>query len=805
MRLPDYAVKIILVLAFLFAAGSRFSSTSGSLYRYFPGESAMNYRDALTVSVDWDAGVLDRHTRKSNWPEGYRPARVRPVGVEYLAGAVLKAATWLGDEDERNIVRRLVVLFFSMGVFAVYPLTRKLWGSQAAALMATAVYAVFPPLVEATNGRVIGHTTFALPVVLIHLLFLQRLTGRRDAPGGARVTGKAVTSRTVWIVAIGTALTTVALVSAWELTPYYLAACAVVATLFYPLTTTGRRLVATLHLAAFATAAFLFPFTAAARVAFSWPGAVLVACCAHTFAPRRFAGPGRGGLFVAAGALALTLAFAPLRAGGEAAGLPGLEYAWYRLRFLVARPSSPALLPGPIRDLWSSDHAHPSVHSMLAFFLPLLFFLAAASWEAARLVRRHSNPPNGDGPDYGDTTARVLTAAAAAAAGLIVFAVDRSGLAMGLVAALPFLALAGRALEGPSKALAALTVAGWLIVAGQALSPRGDANASLLIARAMDVEYRDGAKVAWMSMENTDEELIRFVAKRTSTRDPFLGVPRATALLLAFSGRTSVLLEGGYASQLSARRIEMTRLLYGDESELYRRCRQDGIGYLLYSIDYLLDTTRYSPLYLAGLTVSPHDCVATSMQFAPESLTHFNLVYENDRYRLFRVTDRLEPVFLTDHPPVYQREILERNADDYRSFRERIGRLMLVYSEARELAAVRRFDASISRLNWCLQQAPRFTRARVALGAALLESGQTERAAGVLMEVIQYAPDNPDALYLAADALAKLERNEQALSLLRILYGATRDSELLERARLLEALIERDASVTDTTGAVPPD
>jgi tetratricopeptide (TPR) repeat protein len=302
-------------------------------------------------------------------------------------------------------------------------------------------------------------------------------------------------------------------------------------------------------------------------------------------------------------------------------------------------------------------------------------------------------------------------------------------------------------------------------------------------------------------MENTDEELIRFVARRTSTKDPVLGLPDATALLLAFSGRTSVLLEGGYRADFSAREVAMTRLLYGDEAPLYLRCRDDGIRYLLYSIDYLLDTTRYSPLYLAGLALAPQRCVATSMQFAPEELTHFNLVYENDRYRLFRVTDGPEPVFLTDHPPVYQRDILRRHGDDYRSFRERIGRLMVVYSEAREMANLRRFDAAIGRLNWCLEQAPGFTRARVALGAALLENGQAERASEVLMSVIQYAPDNTDALYLAADALSTMGQNEKALSLLEILYGATRDSDVIERAKLLEALIRRDSQAPDSTGA----
>ncbi len=161
-------------------------------------------------------------------------------------------------------------------------------------------------------------------------------------------------------------------------------------------------------------------------------------------------------------------------------------------------------------------------------------------------------------------------------------------------------------------------------------------------------------------------------------------------------------------------------------------------------------------------------------------------------------------MFLTDHPPVYQRDILERNGDDYESFRERIGRLMLVYSEAKRRAAVGRFDKAIARLTWCLQQAPGFTSARVALGAALLDTGELERARNALMSVIQYAPDNADALYLAADVWSKLGEREKALSLLEILYGTTRDADLLNRARLLEALIEAQDSDPDSGGASTP-
>jgi hypothetical protein len=336
-----------------------------------------------------------------------------------------------------------------------------------------------------------------------------------------------------------------------------------------------------------------------------------------------------------------------------------------------------------------------------------------------------------------------------------------------------------------------LTTAGLLLIVLQLITPLGSANPTLRLAQGLGVAGRDNAKILWVSLENTDRELVRFVATRTSTRDPFFGEPDITALLLTFSGRTSVLLAGGRSSAFARRRVELTSLMYGSEDQLFLRCRELGIQYVLYSIDILLDPTRYSPSYLAELTAIPEDCAAVSMQFSPETLGHFSLVYENDRYRLFKVVDTPEPMFVTDHPPVYQRDIFDRSGDSYRTFRHRINYLLLAYIDAANAAAAGEFETARRGLTRCLLQAPRFTRARVDLGKTLLDMGRLDEAKEVLMSVMQYAPDNPEALYYAADALARSGETEQAKALLEILYTTTYDKDLLNRARLLETLIER--------------
>jgi hypothetical protein len=782
MKLPGYAIKIILVLLFFVAAGARFSTTSGSLYPYFKGESAMNYRDALNVSERGTPGALDQPTTKSNWPEGYRPARIRPAGVEYLTGAAIRTATWLSDADTRQITRRFVVYFFSLCVFTLYALTRNLWGSQAAGLLAAFLAAFFPPLIEASNGREFGHTPFALVMVTLHLLALQRYAR------GARWTG-----------GVGAAVTTFLLVGSWEIAPYYIVACVAAATLFYPMDPGKRRVLAAVHLAAFLAAAAAFPHARALRLAFSWQASLLAACCVQAYlSPRvgRLSGWTRGVPFVLAACAALTLVITPLRAGAEA-DLPALKYVFYRIRFLFDRPAAPSLLPDQIRWLWSSDHASPGASTLIGFFLPFLFFVPAALAHG----RRHSR-----GDDPGEAArARLFLAGTAAAAGMLMYAVDRSAVALAAVAAIPLAGLAARPLELGKKLLGGVAAVGSMLIVLQLLWPSGRANAALQLARAFGVAHRDNSQVFWVSLGNTDRELVRFVATRTSTREPFLGKPELTALLLTFSGRTSVLLEGGRSKQHAQKNVDLTALMYGDERPLYQRCRELGVRYVLYSIDYLLDTTRYSPSYLSGVTVVPNGCVSVSMHFTPESLVHFNLVYENDHYRLFRVTDEQEPLFITDHPPVYQGDILERNGDTYGAFLDRINRVMLTYTDAMRASSAGNFDSALRRLTWCLQQAPMFTRARVAVGTTLLDQGKLEDARDVFMSVLGYAPDNTLALYYAAYTLSQLDENDKAIELLQLLSTTTNDRDLLEKADLLKAIIERDAPSVAPDGDNPDD
>jgi tetratricopeptide (TPR) repeat protein len=183
------------------------------------------------------------------------------------------------------------------------------------------------------------------------------------------------------------------------------------------------------------------------------------------------------------------------------------------------------------------------------------------------------------------------------------------------------------------------------------------------------------------------------------------------------------------------------------------------------------------------------------MHFFPEMLTHFALLYENDNYRLYKVSDEIQPIFTTDHPPVYQYEILDRNGDSLDQFRVRIMNLIFLYGNARDEQANGNLQAALDLYETCIAQAPRYTAARLGQAGALLSLGNLTAAMEAYRAIISYAPDNPEALYGLSLSLARLGDTEPAKQYIDILLSSTGDENLIEKAKLLKWFLEEDIPI----------
>jgi hypothetical protein len=755
MKIRGSGVAVILFLMYVLAVWVRLDSVGRPEYPYFKGVSGTNFRYANLIT---EKGTLPQSDTKAAWPDGYSPLRVRPGGIEYSSGLSFRLAGLFTDYSPREFSKILTVLCFCLTVFVLYSLTYAIWNCQAAAFFAAFLIAFARPVVEVTNGKEFLHVTFALILVSIHILLYLRY--RRDfSPFTAVLAG----------------LTAIALLGVWEPAPLYMVIYVVMCFFTPHLAPTYRKRFISLQAGALILSGMLMPHLTAQRYLFSWPFFFVLLTAVYVFLRPTRHKRTLGIIAIAAGTVLLSVVFKAFRTSGLDAVSP-VQYGLYRLRFLFGKPADSTVLPDAVRFLWSHVNSHPDAYSVFSFLFPVVFLvpgMAAALRELRRSARSFS------------CVALIL-----ALLGLLVFLIDRR---MIVFAALGVFPIAAVSLFSIRKHLLTrgipMAVAAYLVIS-QSFHPGSAANVTYALGARLGLEPEKPHGFVWASLGNADRELVRFIVSRTSVSDPFLSSSEMSSLVVAFAGRTSLLVPGVHSTQSMRRTMNLTSAYFRDEESLYDTCRQLGVKHILYSIDFLLDRSKHSPLYMSGMTVAGENSVAFRMHFKPETLVRFTLEYENDNYRLFKVTDAPQPMFLTDHPIVYQLDILERHGDDLDAFYDRVIDLLVTYLTASRAAARGEDDAAVGRFRYCLDQAPRFSKAWIGLGQSLLRLGKLQEANQVFMTVVNYAPDNPQALYFGALTHANLGRREEALGLLDILLSSGGDRDFRQMGRELKTILQ---------------
>ena len=757
MHLKRPALSLVLLGLFLAALATRWSTRDRLQSPYFEGESAMVYAHGLGAA---EGAPLDTLWTRAHYPDGYTPARYRASGAESAWSAAFRAVRFVSETDARDFARRSVVFLAALCVFPMYVVARCAWRSQGAGIMAAALVAFLAPWVEATNGRIFTHATLAPILLCTHAACLLWPLGSRRA-GVLRA-----------IAAGGLAF---GLATCWEPGIFVL----VLWSLW--VMATRRNAMAIAHAVAVLAACAASPHLQATRAVASWWTFFVVAVPVVGLLARRLRHPG-GRWRLATTLVATSVAWvltAPVRAAATEQ-YPLVDYVLSRARFLFGKPESPEALSVWMRHLWSSEHAPLTAHAAFELLLPLgLLSVVLAGNRAAR----------GRWPALGLAVASALAVL-----------VDRSTLP---VATLVLMAVA-------SGAALALSTARWwqrvvvglamLAAIGSVIFRESPGDIGYQLAKAAGVANRDPHVFLWISFENTDRELVRFVASRTSVRESIFAPDDVSALVMAFTGRPIVALPAALSKAPAERHAGMTRALYGSEEDVYQMCRAGRIDYLLYAIDVVLDTGVYSPRYLAAATVAP-ESAAFKMHFEPESLRRFTLVYENDHYRLFQVTGEPQPIFATDHPLFYQPDLLAKANRDIDAFRTLAVEVMLTYSEGLKALSHGNADGARRRLEWCLLQAPRYSDARLALADAMVALKRPEDALRVVAGLLQYAPDHTGALYYAAFLSGQLHRNDEAKAYLSLLFTVERDPERIRRAQTLQYAIEHDLPIGTPTSS----
>jgi hypothetical protein len=470
------------------------------------------------------------------------------------------------------------------------------------------------------------------------------------------------------------------------------------------------------------------------------------------------------------------IAFPHLRSGVNSLSGPA-AYWFSRLRFVSGKPLDPSALSDAVRLSWTAEHAPPGFAVVLVFFLPLVILAFPAIGALRKLRREKPWPP--------------WVPLAAIAIGLAAFLLDGRAVFAASLVSYPLVAGAFKGFSEHVKARVLPAALAAAFVLASVPPGRSSIDSISLAASRLGLSHWSSEGFTWVSIGNADRELVRYLVTRTSTRsDVILAPPDISSVIAGFAGRSTVVAPGIFTAEMSAKIVQTLASFYGREADLFDRCQTFGATYVVYSIDILLDGSLYAPRYLSRAKGPVENTLAYKMHFEPETLHRFQLVYENDNYRLFRVTTEPEPVFLSDHPPVYQEDVLRMCGNDIAGFYSRIIDVLTTYQSAVEAQSRGDDLGAIPRLRYCLGIAPRYTAARNGLGDSLLRLGRPGDAYGAYKRVLQYAPDDKHALYFGALSLAYIGRRGEALGLLELLLSATAEKESRAQALDLKAAIE---------------
>jgi tetratricopeptide (TPR) repeat protein len=132
-------------------------------------------------------------------------------------------------------------------------------------------------------------------------------------------------------------------------------------------------------------------------------------------------------------------------------------------------------------------------------------------------------------------------------------------------------------------------------------------------------------------------ELVRFVRFKTPENATFLSSFGVGPLIFAYAERAIALQPKFEVKDCQKMVKEFFDVIYDSEENFYLLCKKWQINYFLYDIRILLDNSRDGSRWIAGKMEVSTNSVAFLMHFFPETLKHFELVYQNNFYRLYRV------------------------------------------------------------------------------------------------------------------------------------------------------------------------
>ena len=585
---------------------------------------------------------------RAQWPEGLRVFRETSPAMEYLVGWTYRLIP--GDKpDLPSYVRYFTAFFFSLAIVPLALLSARLWKSLGAGLFTALLFAAALPLVARSSGFDYIRENVALPLIVFHLFFYVSAC----AGGGVAMP---VLSGVFLFAAL----------ASWHGAQFYLApflAFVLCREVFFDAAFHERRAARSL-ICAIAAAGAIVPFLRESRFLLSVPAALAAAILAVDLLSPRILGRGarRSGKKAKPGVPSPRAVKAAIAAAAVAAViLPGIlsgrhfashahffDLVSYKLRYL-RKPDDPRLLPFDARAFWVGPFNSPDALHFFVFALPMLLLLPGPlSLLVWRVQRR-------------EAVAQIVLAFLAVFFFLFLL-LQRLLPLFGFFAAIAaggnvllFLqARSPRKFAGPAFLVSIAVLAIFLF---QDFGWEGKRDYWRRIARTLRVPARARFTI-YPSVKDVEGDLLAWIRGNVEPGAVVMSLHYLSPQVLSYTGRATNLNDFFESPRLRRKAERLLASLYAGEEDLYRFCAEQSSDYLLVSCAVGCDPTKDSLLYQAGLVNMPPGCAAFRLMFEPERLARFDLVYENEMYRVFRVGRAASPRIWPRSPLFYEKDLL---------------------------------------------------------------------------------------------------------------------------------------------------
>ena len=266
-------------------------------------------------------------------------------------------------------------------------------------------------------------------------------------------------------------------------------------------------------------------------------------------------------------------------------------------------------------------------------------------------------------------------------------------------------------------------------------------------------------------ISQVDQSLYRWIALETPAASTFLGRFGLLPPVLAYADRP-VVLHSKFEVPGIREKVEAHFLaLFAREEQLASFCDRQGADYYLHDPFTVLGTGTESARYMAGRRRVPNGSAAFVMQFAPERLRRFQLVYQNALYRVYRRTDQPAPFDPAKFPyqPIYDPkrfqvdptgEFFSDGATE--SVLQGLQRGNDSLRQAVQLFAAGRWPEAYGLYRRALAHCPSLPYAHSHMARILLDAGRVSEALGEAEQAVRADPFEPEGWFHLALIQAKL-------------------------------------------------